>query len=221
VEIFGEIERVLSELYPYRVPLTLGGVVAGALAVWVVVRLGWHRSVLDVAGRHRLASAVVGVAALVVAVPLGNYLVSPLWERSTLVEASPLERVVATSMPGAGEAPVVLASDDASAVVARGEFVGADEFHFGRGQALLIETTPGVYSLRFDEFSVRNGPDLFVYLSEDADGYGGDVLKLGRLKATDGSFNYEVPAGTDVSRFSSAVVWCDAFAVLFATASLE
>jgi len=68
---------------------------------------------------------------------------------------------------------------------------------------------------------VRNGPDLLVYLSEDPEGYGGEALKLRGLKATDGNFNYEVPAGTDVSRFRSAVVWCDALSVLLATATFR
>ena len=98
--------------------------------------------------------------------------------------------------------------------------MGADDFHFGRGQALLIEAEPGKYILRFEEFSVRNGPDLFVYLSPDAEGYAKNALKLGGLKGTDGAFNYDVPEGTDVSQFKSAVVWCDQFSVLFATAPL-
>ena len=104
-------------------------------------------------------------------------------------------------------------------MASQGEFQGADDFHFGRGQALLIETAPGQYTLRFENFSVRNGPDLFVYLSTDPNGYSEDGLLLGALKGTDGAFNYEVPPGTDVSRFKSAVVWCDAFSVLFATAT--
>ena len=44
--------------------------------------------------------------------------------------------------------------------------------------------------------------------------------ELGALKASDGSFNYEVPAGADIGQFKSAVVWCRAFSVLFATAPL-
>ena len=102
-----------------------------------------------------------------------------------------------------------------------GEFMGADSFHFGEGQALLIQTAPGQYVLRFENFSVRNGPDLFVYLSPKRDGYGIDSLELGKLKATDGAFNYDVPAGTDVSQYKSAVVWCKAFSVLFAVAPLS
>jgi hypothetical protein len=103
-------------------------------------------------------------------------------------------------------------------VLTQGEFHGADDFHFGRGQALLIETEPGRYTVRFENFSVRNGPDLFVYLSTDPEGLGDHSLNLGGLKGTDGAFNYDVPPGTDVSQFKSAIVWCDEFAVLFATA---
>jgi hypothetical protein len=103
---------------------------------------------------------------------------------------------------------------------ASGEFHGADDFHFGRGKALLIESAPGQYVLRFEEFSVRNGPDLYVYLSTDPEGYGTDPLELGTLKATDGAFNYDIPPGADISRFKGALVWCKQFAVLFATAPL-
>ena len=67
---------------------------------------------------------------------------------------------------------------------------------------------------------MRNGPDLFVYLSTAPDGYSSDALELGELKGTKGAFNYEVPAGTDVSAYKSAVVWCKDFGVLFATALL-
>ncbi len=103
-------------------------------------------------------------------------------------------------------------------MASQGEFRGADDFHFGRGQALLIESAPGQYTLRFENFSVRNGPDLFVYLSPDPGGIS-DALLLGDLKGTDGAFNYDVPAGTDISRYKSAVVWCRQFAVLFAAAT--
>ena len=74
--------------------------------------------------------------------------------------------------------------------------------------------------MRFEEFSVRNGPDLFVYLSPDPAGYADGVVELGALKATDGTYNMEVPAGTDVSGLHSVVIWCKQFAVQFAVAPL-
>ena len=65
---------------------------------------------------------------------------------------------------------------------------------------------------------MRNGPDLYVYLSTAADDYANDALEVGLLKATDGSFGYDLPAGTDPSRFRSAIIWCKQFSHLFAVA---
>ena len=79
----------------------------------------------------------------------------------------------------------------------------------------------GSAALRFDDFSVRNGPDLFVFLSPDPAGYVEGAIELGRLRATDGSFNTPIPPGTDVAGTRSVVIWCREFAVLFAVAPLE
>ena len=132
-----------------------------------------------------------------------------------------------TALMAAAPAPPPAAPAPAATVpfvphVARaGQFRGADDFHFGRGRVQLIETEPGRFTLRFEGFSVRNGPDLFVYLSPSATGYADGALNLGRLKATGGAFNYEIPAGTDITRFQSVIVWCRRFATLFATAALS
>lgn len=105
-------------------------------------------------------------------------------------------------------------------VVSQGQLSGADDFHFAEGTVLLIETEPGVYVLRLENFTVRNGPDLFVYLSPSADSIVDGSINLGGLKATDGSINYDIPPGTDIAQFSGAVIWCREFAVLFGTAPL-
>ena len=97
-------------------------------------------------------------------------------------------------------------------------FAGTDDFHFGKGTASIIETAPGAYHLRLDDFSVRNGPDLFVYLSPEADDYAKGALEVGKLKATDGAFGYDLPAGTDPADFASAIIWCKQFSHLFAVA---
>ena len=77
----------------------------------------------------------------------------------------------------------------------QGRFRGADDFHFGRGRARLLETAPGRFVVRFEDFAVRNGPDLYVYLSPRADGYAKGAIELGPLRATDGSFNTQGPGG--------------------------
>lgn len=214
LSIAGELETLLSEdLYPYRVPLTVLGTAALVAMLAIAYRRGWHRIAL----KHPLATGLVGIPLVIGAVVGGNYLLSPLWERTVLYEASPLapiENVVAADM-----APV---ASPAVGVTRQGVFKGADDFHFGRGEAYLIESGDGTHVIRFENFSVRNGPDLYVYLSREIDGKRVDeMLNLGRLKATDGAFNYEVPAGVDLSQVESVIVWCKQFSTLFAEAPLS
>jgi hypothetical protein len=45
-------------------------------------------------------------------------------------------------------------------------------------------------------------------------------LEVGRLKATDGSFGYDLPADFDPETARSALIWCKQFSHLFATAPL-
>ena len=232
LSIFGALERLAADLYPYRWLITAGVLLAMASALFLAYRRGWHRYIW----RHRLATALIG-GPLLAAVLIGGYpLVSPLWQRSVACEGSPISGAGAGSKkcaseaaanavaPTATSAAVVQATATPAAftphAIRRGSFHGADDFHFGRGNALLIEATPGRYTLRFEEFSVRNGPDLHVYLTNDPEGYGTAPLELGTLKATDGAFNYDLPEGTDIAQFKSALVWCKQFTVLFAVAPL-
>src|SRR3990170_8084242 len=109
MSIFGDIEELIADLYPYRWPITIGLVLALAASLAFAYRRGWHL----VMSRHRLASTVVAAAVLAVAIPTGDYLLSPLWERSHLEEASPLPEAagtatpapVATPTPAPGETP--------------------------------------------------------------------------------------------------------------------
>ena len=49
---------------------------------------------------------------------------------------------------------------------------------------------------------------------------GGDLL-VAKLKANNGSQNYALPAGVDLSRYNSVSIWCKSFDVTFAYAPLE
>ena len=221
--ILGDLERVLAQLYPVRLPIAIGLMVALGVIVVVARRRHWA----DVARRHSRASMLVAPFVLAVGLPVGWVLRSPLFVRTEPTEVSPLAATQPSSAPNVPARPSSSAGDQGSSptiagghIVLRGEFHGADELHVGRGTALLVESESGQYVLHFESFSVRNGPDLFVYPSPSSTGYTDGALELGPLKASDGSFNYEVPAGTDISLFKSAVVWCRAFSVLFATAPL-
>jgi hypothetical protein len=101
---------------------------------------------------------------------------------------------------------------EATRVLATGKFAGADA---ATGAGVII---------RFSEFEVTNGPDLYVWLVRDGGiTHSGDVkastwLDLGILKGNIGDQNYSLPAGTDPSMYKTVVVWCKRFGVLFAAA---
>ena len=118
---------------------------------------------------------------------------------------------------GASAEPVLLS---------QGDFQGTDRLHQGEGQAKIYQLEDGSHVLRFENFSVTNGPDLHVLVSQHPDptnreevmmGY----LDLGELKGNLGDQNYTFPAGTDVSGFQSVIIYCEPFHVIFATASLS
>ena len=220
LSIFSTLEGFTSDLYPYRYVVTPLLILAGVVLAFVAVRLGMHQLLW----RHRLATVIVGTPLLIVSLVAGDYLFSPLWERSFLEEASPIEAAADQSAPAsagqsANAAPAIASTD--ARITQQGSFRGADEFHFGRGEAQIIRTASGSHVLRFENFSVRNGPDLYVYLSRDETGRRvEEALNLGRLRATDGAFNYELADNIDLASIKSVVVWCRQFTTLFAHAPL-
>jgi len=209
VNWIGDLERAFAtNLYPLRVPIAIALLAAFVVAAYIARRRGWFAA----ARRHPARTTVLAIAILAIGVPVGWYLGSPLFIRTALVEPAPIATGAAPSAPAAS-APALIAP-------LAGTFTGADDFHFGSGTARLIEASPGAWIVRFEDFSVRNGPDLYVYLSPDPAGYADGVVELGALKATDGTYNMDVPAGTDVSGVHSVVIWCKQFAVQFAVAPL-
>ena len=140
---------------------------------------------------------------------LGNafwYLASPLW----------IDREVSEALE--------LSAD--STVTKKGTFKGADSAHQGSGKVEIIETG-GKSVVRFTDFEVTNGPDLFVMLAKKKGLKNSDDVKnssfveLQPLKGNIGNQNYQLPAGLKVEDYGSVVVWCKQFGVLFASAELN
>ena len=228
----GDLANDLAQaVYQNRIPVAIGSIAVAVALVILALRLGW----VAAARRHPGRTGVVIVIALLVGLPVGWYLGSPIIVRTSLVEALPVSAPAPTAAsatpsstrepsaptPSAAPASAATQAPFVATTVASGEFSGTDDFHFGSGTASIVEIEPGRYHLRLEDFSVRNGPDLYVYLSPSADGWTEDALELGTLKATDGSFGYDLPAGTDPSVFRSAIIWCKQFSQLFATAPFD
>ena len=101
-----------------------------------------------------------------------------------------------------------------------GNFVGAgDGFHNVEGVAKVISLSDGKTFLRMENLKATNGPDLYVYLSTDVNT--SDIVNLGRLKGNIGNQNYEIPTGTDLSKYDTVLIWCKAFSTLFGSAKLS
>ena len=101
-----------------------------------------------------------------------------------------------------------------------GSFVGVgDGIHDAQGIVKVIPIEDGGNVLRLENLVVTNGPDLYVYLSTDKSA--SDFVNLGKLKANIGNQNYLIPAGTDLSKYDTVLIWCRAFSVLFGSAELK
>ncbi|TDC63965.1 electron transporter [Actinomadura sp. GC306] len=159
---------------------------------------------------------VAALTVLVVAAGAGLYLFQP-WKAftdTTVTEALPTASAPATA-PEQAPGPVRLAE---------GRFVTHD--HDTSGAALAVRLGNGDRLLRLEDLRTSDGPDLRVYLSRrSADavprGLGEDAVDLGELKGNLGDQNYAIPAGTDLSGFRSAVIWCKRFSVSFGAADLS
>jgi predicted small secreted protein len=111
-------------------------------------------------------------------------------------------------------------------VVARGEFIHAnprDLIHYGRGRVTVYHD---VVHLEND-FEVGPGPAFHVYLvplkeiTPDIAVEKTMFVDLGRLRAFKGSQVYPIPAGVELEKYGSVVIWCKHFSVLISPARLD
>jgi hypothetical protein len=228
----GDLERGFANaIYPNRVTIAIIVVIVAVVILFLAWRGRWDQRI----GRHRRTAAAGLVVGLGLLGPAAWYLGSPLFLSTTINEPAPVALIAASPVPsatplatqkpdptsGPNDVAAATPTPQPSAAPRSGSFSGADDFHFARGGARLVETAPGEFTLRLEDFAVRNGPDLFVYLSPSADSYAKSAIELGRLKADRGNQNYRVPAGTKVGSAKSVVIWCKQFGVLFGTAPLR
>ena len=97
--------------------------------------------------------------------------------------------------------------------------------HQTSGTVRVGPTADGRQVVYLEGLATDNGPDVRVFLSPhppegDDSIYGTDELELGPLKGNIGDQTYEVPAGVDLGRYRSVVLWCERFSVGFGVAGL-
>ncbi len=105
-----------------------------------------------------------------------------------------------------------------------GKFQG--KAHKTEGRATISQEADGKLVLRLTSFKTSNGPDVHVILAatkDASDDVKGNTEKvdLGKLKSNEGDQNYEIPAGTDLTKFRTVSIYCKRFHVNFGAAALE
>ncbi|MGI0037803.1 MAG: DM13 domain-containing protein [Nitrososphaera sp.] len=158
---------------------------------------------------------IIAIAVAAVAISAAVYAAGPLFINTTINEAAP-QAPIDAMMDKDGDSTT--GKPDAMATMVGGTFVGVgDGIHDAQGTARVIPIESGNV-LRLEEFRSTNGPDLYVYLSTDKGAT--EFVNLGRLKANIGNQNYDIPDGTDLSKYDTVLIWCQQFSVLFGSADL-
>ncbi len=192
---------------------------------------------LGVAARSRaLRRPVLGAYAATAAVA-GFYLTTSTFldrevdEQVAVAAVAPAARAAAPGEePDPASEPDPAAAPDPAQPAARRENVRlrggelAAVRHPATGRATVIDLAQGGRVLTLTEFEVDNGPDLRLYLVAGrarSEAEVDDYVDLGGLKGNKGDQQYRIPRDVDVGRYSTVVVWCRAFSVLFARAPLH
>ena len=119
-----------------------------------------------------------------------------------------------------------VAQAQSSTPVSTGTFHG--QVHSTSGRAAIYKEKDG-YLLRLTKFKTSNGPDVHVILIAADDAADNtnflekkiERVELGSLKGNEGDQNYEIPAGTDLSKFRTVAIYCERFNATFGAAPLE
>ena len=140
---------------------------------------------------------------------------------------APLALAIATTTTVLTAGAVIAQPAAAAQLHSKGAFVG-DRDHPAQGKASVVRLKGGGFGIKLhDDFKVRGGPDLRVWVSESKSPTGGRAVRaaehidLGRLRSSSGEQIYRLPADYDLAKAQSVVIWCHAFGVFFGAAALR
>jgi lipopolysaccharide export LptBFGC system permease protein LptF len=126
-----------------------------------------------------------------------------------------------------GLQPLASAQGKEAKTLETGTFHG--KVHQTSGRATVYQQPDGKLVLRLTNFKTSNGPDVHVVLvaakdaDDDANFLKSDTarVELGSLKGNEGDQNYEIPKGTDLSKFQTVSIYCERFNANFGAAPLQ
>jgi len=220
--------RTPTALRVLAVPLTAAVLVIGGVLVvgqllpgsaWVKIGLTIVWFVLAGAVLRRIAEATSAdlVAPFRYAVILGAVVLVGWYAQSFRGKEVQDELVTpppaVTAAPGESEPLVARTGPE---LLGRGRLRGIG--HTASGRAELVDTGDGIV-VQLRDFDVQPGPDYRLYLANGESPDGGRLL--GGLKGTSGNQRYEVERRGDARRYKTVLIWCRAFSVPVAAATLR
>lgn len=108
-----------------------------------------------------------------------------------------------------------------------GEFTRIDAVRWAVGNVLVYQEADGSWLIRLEDFEVRNGPQLHLFLSANPQPRtpeevreGGLGFDWGPLRGTRGSQSFRLPAGFDMAAVKSVVIFSMPYQEVFSSATL-
>jgi hypothetical protein len=129
----------------------------------------------------------------------------------------------AAAAPDPSPSPGPTAPSTAPVTLLEGSFISRD--HSTSGAVAVVQLADGSRVLTITGLATDNGPDLYVYLDDDAadaeSSAFDDGFDLGPLRGNIGDLVYTIPDALDLSTIASVAIWCDRFSALFGAANLQ
>jgi len=88
------------------------------------------------------------------------------------------------------------------------------------GDVNLIEEENGLMLELGSNFSASNGPELYVYLSNNSNSISGG-FEVSELRKNSGSDLYEIDESITIDQFNHVIIYCKPFGLAFGSASLN
>jgi hypothetical protein len=125
---------------------------------------------------------------------------------------------MACKKEGASNKPSDDVVQNGATVLAEGSFQNGP---YGRvmGVGRVVRNTNNTYEVVLESFMTNNGPDLYVYLSEEIMPV--HFIEAGKLKSTSGTQVYSLTSAPDLTRYKYVAIHCKAYNHLFGYALLQ
>jgi hypothetical protein len=129
----------------------------------------------------------------------------------------------AAAAPDPSPSAAPTAPSTAPVTLLEGSFISRE--HSTSGAVAVVQLADGSRVLTITGLATDNGPDLYVYLDDDAadaeSSAFDDGFDLGPLRGNIGDLVYAIPDALDLTTIASVAIWCDRFSALFGAADLQ